>query len=99
MFLQLLAILLDKFDPKSDGAQRDWVSIYKESVKVWNRAFFLKLISLYLLNYSLTSFLLKPFVESFSRRCDAATIQRDQLRARGRECAALQENVRRRAVG
>jgi predicted unusual protein kinase regulating ubiquinone biosynthesis (AarF/ABC1/UbiB family) len=29
--LQRLAVLLDKFDPKSDGADRDWVGIYKES--------------------------------------------------------------------
>ena len=32
-FLQL-AILLDKFDPKSDGADRDWVSIYEESERL-----------------------------------------------------------------
>lgn len=29
--LQRLAALLDTFDPKSDGADRDWVGIYKES--------------------------------------------------------------------
>jgi predicted unusual protein kinase regulating ubiquinone biosynthesis (AarF/ABC1/UbiB family) len=29
-----LAILLDKFDPKSDGADRDWVSIYDESERL-----------------------------------------------------------------
>lgn len=29
--LERLAALLDKFDPKSDGADRDWVGIYKES--------------------------------------------------------------------
>jgi predicted unusual protein kinase regulating ubiquinone biosynthesis (AarF/ABC1/UbiB family) len=29
-----LAILLDKFDPKSDGADRDWVSIYEESERL-----------------------------------------------------------------
>jgi predicted unusual protein kinase regulating ubiquinone biosynthesis (AarF/ABC1/UbiB family) len=32
--IKTLAILLDKFDPKSDGAQRDWVSIYDESAKL-----------------------------------------------------------------
>ena len=26
--------LLDKFDPKSDGADRDWVSIYDESARL-----------------------------------------------------------------
>jgi predicted unusual protein kinase regulating ubiquinone biosynthesis (AarF/ABC1/UbiB family) len=29
-----LAVLLDKFDPKSDGADRDWVSIYEESERL-----------------------------------------------------------------
>jgi len=29
--LKKLAVLLDKFDPKSDGADRDWVGIYEES--------------------------------------------------------------------
>eukprot|EP00640_Fibrocapsa_japonica_P000574 CAMPEP_0113938402 /NCGR_PEP_ID=MMETSP1339-20121228/4829_1 /TAXON_ID=94617 /ORGANISM="Fibrocapsa japonica" /LENGTH=763 /DNA_ID=CAMNT_0000941497 /DNA_START=101 /DNA_END=2392 /DNA_ORIENTATION=- /assembly_acc=CAM_ASM_000762 len=32
--LKLLAVLLDKADPKSDGADRDWVSIYEESAKL-----------------------------------------------------------------
>jgi len=32
--IKVLAILLDKFDPKSDGAQRDWVSIYEESARL-----------------------------------------------------------------
>lgn len=32
--LRKLAVLLDKFDPKSDGADRDWVSIYEESEKL-----------------------------------------------------------------
>lgn len=32
--IKVLSILLDKFDPKSDGAQRDWVSIYDESAKL-----------------------------------------------------------------
>lgn len=32
-FIQL-AVLLDKFDPKSDGADRDWVSIYDESERL-----------------------------------------------------------------
>jgi predicted unusual protein kinase regulating ubiquinone biosynthesis (AarF/ABC1/UbiB family) len=32
--LKVLAILLDKFDPKSDGAARDWKSIYEESAKL-----------------------------------------------------------------
>ena len=31
--LERLAVLLDKFDPKSDGADRDWVGIYRESEK------------------------------------------------------------------
>lgn len=31
--LRKLAVLLDKFDPKSDGADRDWVGIYDESEK------------------------------------------------------------------
>jgi hypothetical protein len=30
----VLAVLLDKFDPKSDGAARDWKSIYEESAKL-----------------------------------------------------------------
>jgi predicted unusual protein kinase regulating ubiquinone biosynthesis (AarF/ABC1/UbiB family) len=29
--LKKLAVLLEKFDPKSDGADRDWVKIYEES--------------------------------------------------------------------
>uniref|UniRef100_A0A7S2WUP7 ABC1 atypical kinase-like domain-containing protein n=1 Tax=Rhizochromulina marina TaxID=1034831 RepID=A0A7S2WUP7_9STRA len=32
--LKKLAELLDKFDPKSDGADRDWVAIYDESAKL-----------------------------------------------------------------
>ena len=32
--IKVLAILLDKFDPKSDGAQRDWASIYDESARL-----------------------------------------------------------------
>eukprot|EP00614_Pseudopedinella_elastica_P002160 CAMPEP_0172611906 /NCGR_PEP_ID=MMETSP1068-20121228/31538_1 /TAXON_ID=35684 /ORGANISM="Pseudopedinella elastica, Strain CCMP716" /LENGTH=804 /DNA_ID=CAMNT_0013415995 /DNA_START=13 /DNA_END=2427 /DNA_ORIENTATION=+ len=32
--LKKLAVLLDKFDPKSDGADRDWVSIYDESARL-----------------------------------------------------------------
>eukprot|EP00536_Pseudo-nitzschia_multiseries_P007871 jgi/Psemu1/256645/estExt_Genewise1Plus.C_1900049 len=32
--LKKLAVLLDKFDPKSDGADRDWVSIYEESERL-----------------------------------------------------------------
>lgn len=32
--LKKLAELLDKFDPKSDGADRDWVSIYEESERL-----------------------------------------------------------------
>lgn len=32
--LRKLAELLDKFDPKSDGADRDWVSIYDESERL-----------------------------------------------------------------
>ena len=32
--LKKLAELLDKFDPKSDGADRDWVAIYDESARL-----------------------------------------------------------------
>ena len=32
--IKTLAILLDKFDPKSDGAARDWASIYDESARL-----------------------------------------------------------------
>jgi predicted unusual protein kinase regulating ubiquinone biosynthesis (AarF/ABC1/UbiB family) len=32
--LKKLAVLLDKFDPKSDGADRDWVKIYEESSRL-----------------------------------------------------------------
>jgi predicted unusual protein kinase regulating ubiquinone biosynthesis (AarF/ABC1/UbiB family) len=32
--IKVLAKLLNKFDPKSDGAQRDWDSIYDESAKL-----------------------------------------------------------------
>ena len=32
--LKKLAELLDKFDPKADGADRDWVSIYEESERL-----------------------------------------------------------------
>ncbi|KAL7571548.1 hypothetical protein ACA910_020965 [Epithemia clementina (nom. ined.)] len=32
--LKVLAVLLDKFDPKSDGADRDWVKIYEESERL-----------------------------------------------------------------
>jgi len=32
--IKVLAIILDKLDPKSDGAQRDWVSIYEESARL-----------------------------------------------------------------
>ena len=32
--MKKLAVLLDKFDPKSDGADRDWVSIYDESERL-----------------------------------------------------------------
>lgn len=32
--LKVLAILLDKFDPKTDGAARDWLSIYEESARL-----------------------------------------------------------------
>ena len=35
--IKVLAKLLDKFDPKSDGAQRDWDSIYDESAKLLYR--------------------------------------------------------------
>mmetsp|Transcript_21084 Transcript_21084/g.23951 ORF Transcript_21084/g.23951 Transcript_21084/m.23951 type:complete len:795 (-) Transcript_21084:171-2555(-) len=32
--LKKLSVLLDKFDPKSDGADRNWVSIYEESERL-----------------------------------------------------------------
>jgi predicted unusual protein kinase regulating ubiquinone biosynthesis (AarF/ABC1/UbiB family) len=32
--LRKLAVLLEKFDPKSDGADRDWISIYDESERL-----------------------------------------------------------------
>lgn len=32
--LKKLAVLLEKFDPKSDGADRNWVSIYEESERL-----------------------------------------------------------------
>ena len=32
--IRVLAIILDKLDPKTDGAQRDWVSIYEESARL-----------------------------------------------------------------
>jgi predicted unusual protein kinase regulating ubiquinone biosynthesis (AarF/ABC1/UbiB family) len=32
--LKKLAALLDKFDPKTDGADRNWVSIYEESERL-----------------------------------------------------------------
>lgn len=32
--LKKLAVLLEKFDPKSDGADRDWVKIYEESERL-----------------------------------------------------------------
>ncbi|RYH00858.1 AarF/ABC1/UbiB kinase family protein, partial [archaeon] len=32
--IKVLAKILDKFDPKTDGAQRDWISIYDESAKL-----------------------------------------------------------------
>ena len=32
--LKKLAVLLDKFDPKTDGADRDWLSIYEESERL-----------------------------------------------------------------
>jgi predicted unusual protein kinase regulating ubiquinone biosynthesis (AarF/ABC1/UbiB family) len=32
--IKVLSSLLDKLDPKSDGAQRDWASIYDESAKL-----------------------------------------------------------------
>jgi len=35
--IKVLALLLDKFDPKSDGAQRDWGTIYEESAKLLYR--------------------------------------------------------------
>ena len=32
--IKVLAKILDKLDPKADGAQRDWVSIYDESARL-----------------------------------------------------------------
>lgn len=32
--IKVLSQLLDKLDPKTDGAQRDWISIYDESAKL-----------------------------------------------------------------
>ena len=32
--LKKLAVLLDKFDPKTDGADRNWVAIYEESERL-----------------------------------------------------------------
>lgn len=32
--LKKLAVLLDRFDPKTDGADRNWVSIYEESERL-----------------------------------------------------------------
>ncbi len=32
--IKVLAKILDKFDPKVDGAQRDWISIYDESARL-----------------------------------------------------------------
>jgi predicted unusual protein kinase regulating ubiquinone biosynthesis (AarF/ABC1/UbiB family) len=32
--LRVLAVLLNKFDPKTDGAARDWLGIYEESAKL-----------------------------------------------------------------
>jgi len=33
--LKKLAVLLEQFDPKADGADRDWVSIYEESERLY----------------------------------------------------------------
>lgn len=33
-FLQVIAEYLQKVDPKSDGAKRDWVAIYDECASV-----------------------------------------------------------------
>jgi len=35
--IRVLAIILDKLDPKTDGTQRDWISIYDESAKLLYR--------------------------------------------------------------
>ena len=35
--IKVLALLLDKFDPKNDGAARDWCSIYDESARLLYR--------------------------------------------------------------
>ena len=37
--LKFAAKVFDKIDPKSDGADRDWVSIYEESAKLLYRYF------------------------------------------------------------
>jgi hypothetical protein len=35
--IKVLARILDKVDPKTDGASRDWLSIYDESAKLLYR--------------------------------------------------------------
>lgn len=44
--IKVLSILLDKADPKSDGAQRDWTSIFDESAKLLYREIDYKLEAL-----------------------------------------------------
>ena len=36
--LKFAAKVFDKLDPKSDGADRDWVAIYEESAKLLYQA-------------------------------------------------------------
>ena len=50
--IKTLAILLDKFDPKTDGAARDWGSIYDESARLLAHS--LTHSPIYLLTYSFT---------------------------------------------
>jgi len=42
--LKFAAKVFDKIDPKSDGADRDWVSIYEESAKLLYRYFLLEFL-------------------------------------------------------
>lgn len=45
-FLQVIAEYLQKIDPKSDGAKRDWVAIYDECASVLYQVFCQLIISL-----------------------------------------------------
>ena len=54
--IRVLSILLDKADPKTDGAQRDWVSIFEESAKLLYRE----------IDYKLEAFNCIRFRENFA---------------------------------